>query len=109
MPRRYVTGNASFGVNQRKAASGIATPRTTAQTMSEGWSTARYSRAKATTAITTAITSFAHSRGRPGTTIEYVNPTRPTARVRIGNEGAAYPVQSPMMVTPYGRARRTSR
>jgi hypothetical protein len=38
--------------------------------MSEGWSTARYSRAKATTAITAAIPSFAHSRGRPGTTIE---------------------------------------
>jgi hypothetical protein len=109
LPRRYVTGNASFGVNQRKAASGIATPRTTAQTMSEGWSTARYRRAMATTAITTPVASFAQSRGRPGTTIAYVNPMRQAARVRIGNEGAANPVQSPMIVTPYGRGRRRSR
>ena len=88
MPRRYVTGNASFGVNQRKAASGIATPSDDRPDDVGGVVDARYSRAKATTAITTAITSFAQSRGRPGTTSEYVMPDRgTTARVATGNEG----------------------
>ena len=100
MPRRYVTGKASFGVNQRNAASGIATPSTTAQTMSEGWSTPRYSRAKATTASTTPMPSFAHSRGRPGTTSEYAMPIRHAARMATGNDGIEKPIQSPMIVTP---------
>ena len=68
--------------------------------MSDGWSTARYSRAKANTARMPAIAHFAHWRGRPGTTSEYTMPTRISEKTATGGEGIEKPPQRPMIVTP---------
>ena len=106
LPRRYVTGKASFGVNQRKAASGIATPRTTAQTMSEGWSTAEVEPGEGDRRRSPRRSRASpSSRGRPAPPASTRCPIRHAARIAIGNDGIEKPIQSPMIVTPYGRGR----
>ena len=59
LPRRYVTGNTSFGVNQRNAVSPTATPRIAPNAALVGWSTARYIREKQTAPSTIPIAHFA--------------------------------------------------
>ena len=59
MPRRYVTGNTSFGVNQRNMVSPTATPRIAPNDALVGWSTARYIREKQTAPRTIPIAHFA--------------------------------------------------
>ena len=61
-----------------------------------------------TATSTTVMTSLAQPRGRPGTTSEYAMPIRQAARIATGKDGIEKPIQSPMIVTPYGRGRLVS-
>ena len=84
----YETGYTMLGVNARKSAMGIATPRIAPPSASVGWSTPRYIRASASPNTSTAIAIFARYRGRPGTINVYAIPISTTVSAATGKEGA---------------------
>ena len=68
--------------------------------MSDGWSTARYSRANANRRMTPPTPPFANWRGRPGTTSPYAMAMRIREKTATGGEGIENPPQRPMISTP---------
>ena len=105
MPRRYVTGKASFGVNQRNAASGTATPATTRPEDVGRVVDGQVQPGERDRGEHHRDDELGQAAGRPGTTSEYAMPIRQAARIATGNDGSEKPIQSPMIVTPYGRGR----
>ena len=95
-------------MNSRNPSNGIVTPITTPTSTSEGASTPRCMRARATRATTAAAVHLPTWRQRPSGTRAYKIPTKVTESAAICSDGKAHAYQSVRNTTPNGRGRRST-